>query len=139
MSPKLRKHHKTDRKLIKSIIPNTSKTCYTNSIYGFMRQVQLRNNPNKETLIYIPLSHVTVIRVDTTGVAKNYEFNKSNYGKTSCTNTVYGFMRLVRWRNNPNNETLIYILYTSRHRILSLYDLSCLLNCENIIKSIENR
>ena len=34
--------------------------------YGFMRLVPRGNNPNKETLIYIPLSHVTVIQVHTT-------------------------------------------------------------------------
>ena len=28
-----------------------------------MRLVHRRNNPNKETLIYIPLSHATVIQV----------------------------------------------------------------------------
>ena len=75
---------------------NEGKTSCTNSVYDFLRLVCRRNNPNKKTLIYIPLSHVTIIRVDTTGVAKNYEFNKRNYGKTSCTNLVYDFLRLIR-------------------------------------------
>jgi len=39
-------------------------------IYGFMRLLPRRNNPNKETLVYIPLSHVVVIRVCTTRIAK---------------------------------------------------------------------
>ena len=30
--------------------------------YGPMRLVHRRNNPNKETLIHIPLSHATVIQ-----------------------------------------------------------------------------
>ena len=37
-----------------------------------MRLVCRRNNPNKETLICIPLSHVTVIRVYTTRVVKQH-------------------------------------------------------------------
>ena len=40
----------------------------TNSVslgHGSMRLVRQRNNPNKKTLIYIPLSHVTVIRAHT--------------------------------------------------------------------------
>ena len=37
-----------------------------------MRPVHQKNNPNKETLIYIPSSHVTVIRVYTTRIAKQY-------------------------------------------------------------------
>ena len=36
------------------------------SDYGSMRLVHRKNNPNKETLIYIPLSQVTVIQVHTT-------------------------------------------------------------------------
>ena len=36
------------------MIPNRSKTSCTNSVYGFIRQVRRRSNPNKETLIYIP-------------------------------------------------------------------------------------
>jgi len=37
-------------------------------------------------------------------------------------------VKLVRQKNNPNKETLIYILYTSRQRILGSYNLNCLLN-----------
>ena len=40
--------------MIKLITPNTSKISYTNSVYGFMRQVCQWNNQNKKTLIYIP-------------------------------------------------------------------------------------
>ena len=36
------------------------------SDYGFMRLVHRRNNPNKETLIYIPLSHVTITQAHST-------------------------------------------------------------------------
>ena len=43
----------------------------------------------------------------------------------------------MRRRNNSNKETFIYIPYTSRHLILSSYNLSWLLNYENIIKLIE--
>jgi len=35
------------------------------SDYDSMRLVHRRNNPNKETLIYIPLSHIIVIQVHT--------------------------------------------------------------------------
>jgi len=35
------------------------------SDYDSMRLVHRRNNPNKETLIYIPLSHIIVILVHT--------------------------------------------------------------------------
>jgi len=38
-----------------------------------MRQVHRRNNPNKKTLIYILLPHVTVIRVYTTRIAKLHD------------------------------------------------------------------
>jgi len=38
-----------------------------------MRPVRRRNSPNKETLIYIPISHVTVIRVYTTRIAKPHD------------------------------------------------------------------
>jgi len=72
LTPKLRKHHKTDRKSIKPITPNTGKTSCISSDYGFMRPVHRRNNPNWETLVYIPLSHITVIRVYTTRIAKQY-------------------------------------------------------------------
>jgi len=34
--------------------------------YGLMRLVLRGSNPNKETLIYIPLPHVTVIQTHTT-------------------------------------------------------------------------
>ena len=44
-----------------------------------------------------------------------------NTRKTNCTSSVYGFMRQIRRRNNPNKETLIYIPYTSRHHSLSSY------------------
>jgi len=37
-----------------------------------MRPVRRRNNPNKETLIYIPSSHVTVIRVYSTWITKQH-------------------------------------------------------------------
>jgi len=37
-----------------------------------MRLVHQRNNPNKKTLIYIPLSHVVVLRAYTTRVAKQH-------------------------------------------------------------------
>ena len=73
MTPKLWKHHKTDRKLIKLITPNTGKTSCTSSDYGFMRPVCRRNNPNKKTLIYIPLFHITIIRVYTTQIAKQHK------------------------------------------------------------------
>ena len=39
---------------MKLIIPNTCKTSYTSSDYGFMRLVHWRNNPNRKTLIYMP-------------------------------------------------------------------------------------
>ena len=39
---------------------------YISLSYGLMRLVPRGNNPNKETLIYIPLSHVTVIQAYTT-------------------------------------------------------------------------
>jgi len=42
----------------------------------------------------------------------------------SCTSSVYGFMRQVHRRNNPNKETLIYIPYASFHRNLSVYNLN---------------
>ena len=35
------------------------------SDYDSMRLVHRRHNPNKETLIYIPLSHIIVIQVHT--------------------------------------------------------------------------
>jgi len=54
------------------ITPNTGKTSCTSSDYGFMRPVRQRNNTNKEALIYIPLSCVTVIRVYTIRNAKQY-------------------------------------------------------------------
>jgi len=54
LSPELKKHHTTDGKLIKSIILNTSKISRTSSVYGFIRLVRQKNNPNKKTLIYIP-------------------------------------------------------------------------------------
>jgi len=38
-----------------------------------MRQVCRRNNPNKETLIYIPYANVTVIRVYTTKITKSHD------------------------------------------------------------------
>jgi len=72
LTPKLQKHHKIDKTPIKSITPNTSKTRCTSSDYDFKRQVSRRNNPNKETLIYIPLSHVTVIWVYTTQIVKQH-------------------------------------------------------------------
>ena len=37
-----------------------------------MRPVRRRNNPNKETLIDIPLSHVTIIGVYATQIAKQH-------------------------------------------------------------------
>jgi len=57
---------------IKPIIPNKSKTSHTGSIYSFIWLVHRRNNPNKKTLIYIHLSHVTVLRAYTTRVAKQH-------------------------------------------------------------------
>jgi len=55
LSPKQRKYHKTDRKSLKPIIPNTSKTASrTSSVYSFMRLIHRRNNSNKETFIYTP-------------------------------------------------------------------------------------
>jgi len=68
----LRKHHKIDRKLIIPIIPNTSKTSRTSLGHGSMRLIRQRNNPNKETLIYIHLSNVTVIQAYITRVAKQH-------------------------------------------------------------------
>jgi len=38
------------------------KTNHLSLDYGSMRLVRRRNNPNQETLIYIPLSHVTLIQ-----------------------------------------------------------------------------
>jgi len=37
-----------------------------------MRPVRRRNNPNKETLIHIPLSHVTIVQVYTTQITKQH-------------------------------------------------------------------
>jgi len=68
--PYIKKYHKTDRKLIKIIIPNTSKSCHTSSSHGSMRLIRQRNNSDNETLIYIPLSHVTIAWVHTTRIAK---------------------------------------------------------------------
>ena len=56
----------TNIKPIKPIKPITSKTDRTSLGHGSMRLVHRRNNPNKETLIDIPLSHVTVILAHTT-------------------------------------------------------------------------
>jgi len=39
--------------------------------HSSMRLVRQRNNPNEKTLIYIPLSHVTVIRAYTTRLQNN--------------------------------------------------------------------
>jgi len=46
-----------------------------------MRLVRRKNNPNKETLMYIHLSHVTIIRVYTIRIAKQCESDKmlTNY------------------------------------------------------------
>jgi len=51
---------------------DTSKISRTSLIYNLMRLVHRRNNPNKETLIYIPLPHVAVIRVYITRIAKQH-------------------------------------------------------------------
>jgi len=50
-----------------------SKTNRTSLGHGSMRQVRRRNNTNKETLIYIPLSHVTEIWAYTTRVANQHK------------------------------------------------------------------
>jgi len=54
------------------IKPNTSKTNRTSLGQGSIRLVHRRNNPNKETFIYKPLSHVTVIRAHTTRLTKQH-------------------------------------------------------------------
>jgi len=46
-------------------------------------------------------------------------------GKTACTSLVYGFMKLVRWGDNPNKKTLIYIPYFSCRHCPSVYNPSC--------------
>ena len=55
---------------IQAIMVRASKTDRTSLGHGSMRLVHRRNNPNKETLIYIPLSHVIVIQAHTTQVTK---------------------------------------------------------------------
>jgi len=45
-----------------------SKTNRTYLGHGSTRLVRRRNNPNKKTLIYIPLSQVTIFRAHTTRV-----------------------------------------------------------------------
>ena len=47
-------------------------------------------------------------------------------GKTGCIYSISRSMRLVRQGDNPNNETLMYILYTQRHHQLSIYKPNCL-------------
>jgi len=42
---------------MKPIIPNTGKISCTSLVYGLMRLVHRKNNPNKKTLLYIPLPH----------------------------------------------------------------------------------
>ena len=57
-----------DRIIIKQgirIKPRMGKSDCMVSDRGSMRLVLRRNNPNKETLIYIPLSHVTIIQAHT--------------------------------------------------------------------------
>ena len=50
------------------------------SSYDLMRLVLRGNNPNKETLIYIPLSHVTVIQAHTTPtISVFYYYYYSSY------------------------------------------------------------
>jgi len=49
-----------------------NKTNRTSLGHSSMRLVRRSNNPNKETFIYIFLSHVTVIRVNTTQIAKQH-------------------------------------------------------------------
>ena len=63
---------------------NTSKTDYKQSdrIYLShcpMRPVPRGSNPNKETLIYIPLSHATVIQAYIIRVAKSYDGPEREY------------------------------------------------------------
>ena len=66
-----------------------SKTNRTYLGHGSTRLVRRRNNPNKETLIYIPLSHVTVIRAHTNRVTKQHNklyilASYYNWGYLSC-------------------------------------------------------
>jgi len=46
---------------------------------------------------------------------------KSNVSKTSCTSSVYGFIRLVHWRNNPYKKTLIYIYLMPHITVIWVY------------------
>ena len=61
---------------------------------------------------------------------------KSNASNTSCTSSVYGLMRQVRRRSNPNKETFIYIPYAPYHRNTSVYDPNCKMNNELLLISI---
>ena len=56
-----------------------------------------------------------------------------NTSKTNRTSSIYGFMRQVRRRNNPNKKTLIYIPYVSLHRNPSVYDPNCKTSRELLI------
>ena len=115
MSPKLWKHHKTDRK---SIIPNTGKTSYTSSNYKFVRLVCWRNNSNKKTLIYIPyISHYRILSSYNLSYLLNYKNiiklikliipNTTKYRQNQLyTSPIYGSMRLVHQRNNQKKKTL---------------------------------
>jgi len=49
-----------------------SKTMCTSLGHDSMGLVRQRNNLNKETFIYIPLSHVVVIQAHTTRVTKQH-------------------------------------------------------------------
>jgi len=60
---------------------------------------------------------------------------KLNASNTSCTSSVYSFMRQVRRRNNPNKKTLIYIPYAPCHRNPSVYHPNCKTNNELLLIS----
>ena len=60
-------------KAINQIKPRTSKSDCMVSDHGSIRLVRRRNNPNKETLIYIPLSHVTIIQAHTTRLYSGHD------------------------------------------------------------------
>jgi len=81
-----------------------SKTNRTSLGHGSMRLVHRRNNPNKETLIYIPLSHVTVIQYmqpelqnDTTNyiLASYYNWDCLSCRLQYASHSIYFHLQLV--------------------------------------------
>ena len=79
------------------------------SDYDSMRLVHRRNNPNKETLIYIPLSHVTEIQAYRIRVA-NHITVKREYISEIITGIMTG---ITGGHNRYHITTGIYYYYYS--------------------------